>query len=191
VTCLGDDMILQYRFDERTGELTPNEPPAVTTQPGAGPRHFVFHPNRRFVFVVNELNGTVDTYRLAADGTLALVQTVSVLPSDFSGEPWAADIHLTPDGRFLYTSERTSSTLAAFGVDGNSGELTALGHYVTEAQPRGFNIDPASAYVVVAGEESDGLSVYAIDRQTGALDKTAEASAGDGPNWVEIIALPR
>ncbi len=188
VTCLGDDLILQFHFDEATGALTPNDPPAVRTKPGAGPRHFVFHPHRQLVFCLNELDGTVDTYRLEDAGTLGLLATVSILPGDFTGKPWAADLHLTPDGRFLYASERTSSTLAAFRVDAERGTLTAIGHEPTEMQPRGFNIAPAGAYLLAAGEKSNGVSVYTIDQANGSLRKVSRISVGEGPNWVEIIA---
>jgi 6-phosphogluconolactonase len=191
VSCLGDDVILQYRFDEANGTVTANEPPAIATQEGAGPRHFVFHPTSPYLFCLNELDGTVNTYRLEASGTLTPLASVSVLPDDFTGKPWAADIHLTPDGRFLYTSERTSSTLTAFSVNSERGTLTVVGHYPTETQPRGFAIDPAGAYLLAAGEKSNGLSLYAIDHQSGALRALSRLSVGQDPNWVEIIDLAR
>lgn len=191
VTNLGDDAILQYRFDGTSGALTPNEPPAVRTTKGAGPRHFVFHPRRPFVYCTNELDGTVSTYRFdAASGTLTAVDSTSVLPPGFTGKPWTADLHLTPDGRFLYASERTSSTLAGFVVDGPTGKLTPLGHYPTEAQPRGFNIDPDGKYLLAVGQKSSGLTTHAIDPRTGALRKLSHLDVGADPNWVEIVALP-
>lgn len=189
VTCLGDDLILQFRFDAATGALTPNDPPAVHTQPAAGPRHFVFHPNRQFVFCLNELDGTVNTYRFEDAGTLTFLSSQSILPDDFTGKPWAADLHLTPDSRFLYASERTSSKLAAFRVDSERGALTVIGHYPTETQPRGFAIDPAGAYLVAAGEQSHGVRVSAIDQQSGALRPVWQQAVGQGPNWVEIITV--
>ncbi len=190
VTCLGDDLILQFHLDEATGALTPNRPPAVHTEPGAGPRHFVFHPNRQLVFCLNELDGTVNAFRFEPTGTLTFLSSHSTLPDDFTGKPWAADIHLTPDGRYLYTSERTSSTLATFAVDAERGTLTAVGHHPIETQPRGFAIDPAGAYLLAAGEKSNAVSVYAIDEQSGALRAISRQSVGQDPNWVEIIALP-
>jgi 6-phosphogluconolactonase len=189
VTNLGDDQILQFRFDEASGDVTPNEPPLVKTETGAGPRHFVFHPGQPFVFCLNELNGSVTSYRLEETGTLTPMASVSVLPAGFAGIPWAADIHLSPDGRFLYASERTSSTLAAFRVDSESGSLALIGHYATETQPRGFQIDPAGR-LIAAGEASDGVSVYAIDGQSGELQPRSRLSVGAGPNWVEVITLP-
>src|SRR5262249_1920948 len=100
---------------------------------------------------------------------------------------WAADLHLTPDGRFLYASERTSSTVGAFRVDGTNGKLTYLGSTPTEQQPRGFAIDATGRFLVVAGEKSDTLSSYAIAGETGALKLIGRYRSGKGSNWVEII----
>lgn len=192
VTNLGDDQILQYRFDPVTGKLTPNSPAAVATNKGAGPRHLVFHPNRRLVFSTNELDGTVNTYRLDdAAGTLTLVGSTSVMPPGFNGgAPATADLHLSPDGKFLYTSERTSNTLAAFAVRADTGKLTLIAHYPTEQQPRAFNIDPSGRYLLAVGQMSGRLSSYGIDRSTGTLRKLSDQAVGSNPNWVEIVALP-
>lgn len=189
VSNLGDDQILQYRFDERTGAVTANQPAAVKTKPGAGPRHVVFHPSRRLVFGTNELDATVSTYRLEDAGTLTLLESTSMLPAGFEGKPWAADLHLTPDGSFLYASERTSSTIAAFRVDGGTGRLTPVGHYPTETQPRGFSIDPEGRYLLAVGELSNGLTAYAIDRNTGTLRTLSHLDVGGDPNWIEIVTL--
>jgi 6-phosphogluconolactonase len=186
---LGDDVILQYRFDEANGTLAPNDPPRVHAPEGSGPRHFVFHPHRALVFCLNELDATVSEYRLDTSGTLTLLASRSVLPDRFSGKPWAADVHLTPDGRFLYTSERTSSTLAAFKVE-DDGALKSVGHFPTETQPRGFDIDPKGRYLLAVGEKSNALTVYAIDAASGALRTVSRIPVGRDPNWVEIIELP-
>ena len=102
---------------------------------------------------------------------------------------WAADIHLTPDGKFLYISERTSNSIGAFGVDAGSGRLTFLSATATEKQPRGFAIEASGRFMVVSGEKSDTVSVYAIDRASGALKLTGKAPAGKGANWVEIVSF--
>jgi 6-phosphogluconolactonase len=187
VSNLGDDVILQYRFNERNGEITPNQPPAVAARKGAGPRHIVFHPDRRWVFSTNELDGTVNTHRLSPSGTLTLLGSISVMPAATKQKPWAADIHLSPDGRFLYASERSSSTIAACRI--NEGTLTLLGHYPTETQPRGFTIDPEGKYLLAVGETSNGLSIYQIDGRTGALHQRSRIDVGRRPNWIEVLAL--
>jgi 6-phosphogluconolactonase len=190
VTNLGDDQILQYRFNAATGAITPNEPPAVKSKKGAGPRHFVFHPNRRFVFCLNELDGTVDSYRLNETGVLTPIDSISMTPAELAGKPAAADLHLTPDGRFLYASERTSNTLAAFRVNPESGKLTLIGNYPTETGPRGFNIDSKGKYLLAAGQKSNGLSVYEIDPDAGKLRKLSHLDLGKNPNWIEFLVLP-
>jgi 6-phosphogluconolactonase len=190
VSNLGEDAILQYLFDDMTGGVTPNDPPFVKTQTGAGPRHFVFHPNGQYVFNTNELDGTVNTYRLEASGTLTLLGSISVMPAGFHGKPWAADIHLTPNGTFLYASERSSSTIAAFRIDAASGKLALIGNYATEARPRGFNIDPEGKYLIAAGQVSNSITTYRIVERTGELRKLSQMAVGRNPNWIEIISLP-
>lgn len=186
---LGADLIMQYRFNETDGGIMPNKPPAVATKKGAGPRHLVFHPNHRWAFCINELDGTVGMYAFNVSGTLTSLGSISVMPAGFKNKPWAADIHLTPDGRFLYASERASNTIAAFRVNG--GELAPIGNYATEMQPRGFTIDPEGKFLLAVGEKSNGLSVYEIHPKTGALRKLSHMDVGKGPNWVEVIALPQ
>lgn len=191
VSNLGADAVMQLRFDAATGQLTPNEVPTFASRAKAGPRHLVLHPGGRHVYLLNELDATVDVLAYdATAGTLRPVQTLSTLPAGFEGKPWSADIHLTPDGRFLYTSERTSSTLAAFAVDASTGRLTPVGHTATEKQPRGFNIDPSGRFLVAVGQVSHAATLYAIDPATGALKPLRNLSLGKNPNWVEIVSFP-
>ncbi|HJU04768.1 MAG TPA: lactonase family protein [Nitrospiraceae bacterium] len=188
VPTLGADAILQYRFNATEGGIAPNNPSAVVTKKGAGPRHIVFHPTGPFAFCTNELDGTVGMYRFDASSMLTPLGSISVMPAGFKDKPWAADIHLTPDGKFLYASERRSNTIAAFRV--HDGKLTLIGNYPTEIQPRGFNIDPEGKYLLAVGEKSNGLSAYEVHHKTGALRKLSHVNVGKAPNWVEIIALP-
>ncbi|WP_330254896.1 beta-propeller fold lactonase family protein [Nocardia sp. NBC_00565] len=189
---LGGDTILQFRFDPATGKLTPNQPAGVATRSGAGPRHLLFHPGGQFVYGTNELDGTVNTYRFdAGTGTLTLLDSTSVLPSDFSGPaPATSDLHITPDGRLLYVAERTSNTIAGFRIDEATGALRLLGHTPTETQPRGFGIDPRGEYLIAAGEKSNAITIYTIDHDTGALTPHQHIDVGGDPNWVEIVDLP-
>ena len=189
VPTLGADAILQYRFAEANGELTPNSPPAIATKKDAGPRHLVFHPDRHRAFCTNELDGTVNMYDITGSGTLTMLGSFSLMPAGLKKKPWAADIHVSPDGQFLYASERSSSTIAAFRING--GTLTLIGHYPTETQPRGFTIDPDGKYLLAVGEASNSLSTYEIDGRTGALRQRARVNVGQGPNWIEVIAWPR
>ncbi|HSV54735.1 MAG TPA: lactonase family protein [Burkholderiaceae bacterium] len=191
VTNLGSDQVMQWQFDAATGRLTPGTPAALGGRKGAGPRHLVFHPNGRHAYLLNELDAGVDLLGYdATKGTLALLKTWPSLPAGFTGKPWAADLHLTPDGRFLYTSERTSSTLAMWAVDATNGELTLIGHTPTETQPRGFQIDPSGRWLLAVGQTSHALSAYRIDPANGRLTRSSSMPLGKNPNWVEIIDLP-
>jgi 6-phosphogluconolactonase len=208
---LGTDQIFQFTFDEKTGQLASNTPAVVQMKPGTGPRHFIFSSDNRFVYLLSELVATVTTLALdAKTGLLREVSSASALPPDSKLQPgaprgavgvpgvaprntdndiWAADLHLTPDGKFLYASERTSSALAAFGVDAASGKLTYLSSTPTEKQPRGFAIDPKGKFLVASGEKSETLSVYAIDSASGALKLLQKVATGKGANWVEIVGF--
>jgi 6-phosphogluconolactonase len=117
------------------------------------------------------------------------VGTPGQAPRNTDNDIWAADLHLTPNGRFLYASERTTSSIGAFRVEGASGKLTYLGSTPTEKQPRGFSIDPTGRFIVVSGEKSDMLAVYAIEAESGALKATGRYPSGKGANWVEIVAF--
>ncbi len=188
---LGNDRVNQFKFDEATGMLAPNTPPSVRVKEKAGPRHFAFHPNGKLVYVLGELDGSVYVFDYdAGAGQLKEKQTVSALPPDFQGKPSAADLHITPDGKFLYGSERTTSTLAGFKVDPANGLLSSIGSVPTEKQPRGFNIDSSGRYVLAVGQLSHGLSSYRIDADSGKLIKLKEYPMGKNPNWIEIVDFP-
>jgi hypothetical protein len=176
-------------LDAAHGTLTPMAPRDIAVRAGAGPRHLAFHPGGRFVYLLNELDASVDVFSLEPhSGALACVQSVPALPPAFSGEPWAAELRLTPDARFLYTSERRSSTLAGFAVGAN-GRLAPIGHWPTQAQPRGFAISPSGRWLIAAGQLSNAVNVHAIDTATGHLTMRHEHAVGRNPNWVEAIAL--
>jgi 6-phosphogluconolactonase len=211
VPSLGSDQIFQFTFDAQSGKLSSNTPAVYLANPASGPRHFVTSSDNKFLYLLSEMTGTVTT--LAVDGKTGLLSqtsSVSGLPPDTKLGPgatrggplapgaqprntdndvWAADLHLTPNGKFLYVSERTSNTLSSLGVDGASGKLTYLSSITTERQPRGFAIDPKGRYVVVTGEKSDTLSVYAIDPASGALKFLNKYPTGKGSNWVEIVSF--
>jgi len=188
---LGNDRVNQFKFDAATGMLAPNTPPSVRLKEKAGPRHFVFHPNGKLVYVLGELDASVYVFDYdASTGQLKEKQVVSALPPDFQGKPWAADLHITPDGKFLYGSERTSSTLAGFKVDPAKGTLSPVGSVPTEKQPRGFRIDPSGRYLLAVGQLSHGMSSYRIDAGSGKLTKLKDYPMGKNPNWVEIVDLP-
>jgi len=192
-TSLGGDVVGQRQLDAQTGELREMEPSVVKLPSGAGPRHFAFSPDGKLVFVLGELDGSIYSYPYDPSAGLgrSFTYRTSALPDGFMGKPWAADIHLTPDGRFLFASERTSSSLTAFRVDASDGKLARVGSYSTAAQPRAFALDPSGRYLLAVGERSHTMSVHAIDASTGALTLVGEHAVGGKPNWVEVVELGR
>jgi 6-phosphogluconolactonase len=211
VPTLGSDQVFQFTFDAKSGKLASNTPAVFLMKAGTGPRHFITSSDNKFVYVLSELLATVTTFALdAKTGLLTEVSSATGLPSGsklvpgaprgavgVAGAPprntdndiWAADIHMTPNGKFLYISERTSNSLAAFSVDGASGKLTFLSSTPTEPQPRGFAIDPKGRFLVTSGEKSETISVYAIDQTSGALKLVNKYPTGKGSNWVEIVSF--
>lgn len=190
VPTLGADAIRIYRLHD-DGRLTPNDPPLVRVRPGSGPRHLIFAPDNRHVHCLNELDGSIDLFDFdASAGTLAIKQSISMLPPGFTGKPWAAELRATPDGRFLYATDRTASTIAAFAVDPHSGELALIGHYPTETQPRGMGIDPSGCWLIAAGQLSAHLTVYTIAADSGRLSPVQRQATGLDPICIEIMALP-
>ena len=206
---LGSDQIFQFRFNAKTGKLTANTPPIAQMPAGTGPRHIILSSDNRFAYLLSEMVGTVTTLSLdQKTGLLSEVSRVSILPPDSKLKPgvprapagegetprdvsndiWAADLHLTPDGKYLYASERTSSILSAFSVDAATGKLTYLASTPTEKQPRGFRIHPDGKYMVVSGELSDTISSYAIEAN-GALKLLGQYPTGKDSNWVEIVSF--
>ncbi len=200
---LGTDQVFQFRFDAKRGRLEANTPPVLQLKQGSGPRHLVTSPDNKFVFLLNELTATVSTLALdARTGTLKEIDSKSALPPDSklvpglprptegrdtSNDIWASDLHVTPNGKFLYAAERSSSTIGAFKVDG--GKLAYTGSTPTEKQPRGFRIDPAGRFMVVSGEKSETISAYAINPGGGALRLIGKVPTGRGSNWVEIVSF--
>lgn len=189
-TSLGGDNVSIWRFDADKGLLTPSDPALVTTAPKAGARHFVWDKAQRYFYLLNELDGSLYVYAWdAAKGTLRELQRTTTVPAG-TDKPWAADLHLTPDGKFLYASERTSSTISGFRVDPATGLLQPLGQTPTEKTPRGFAIDSTGRFLIAAGQGSHSVSVHPIDPATGALGAAKSLPVGKNPNWIEIVDLP-
>lgn len=186
----GADSIMQFRFDAASGALSANSPSETGAAPGSGPRHIRFHPEIPVVYVNTERAGTLQVFDMnPLSGVLTPRQTVSIVPPRFAEAPLAADMQITPDGRFLYASERASSTLSAFRIDPRSGDLTPIGVVDTEPKPRGVAIDKTGTLLLAAGTDSNRLAVFAIDPADGRLTATARHGTGPVPNWIEIVDL--
>ncbi len=192
ISCRTGENIHQFKFNPATGQLTPNTPDRVTTKPKTGPRHFIFHTGLNAVYVVNEFNSTVTAYRLnPPTGTLSPFQNLSTLPREYTEANATADIHLTPDNRFLYASNRGHDSIAGFSVDPVTGALASVGQFAAEKTPRGFDIDPTGRFLYAGGQGSGKLAAYQIDSGTGQLTRIGTYGVGNNPVWVLVVELPQ
>jgi len=175
VADLGTDRVMRFRFDSTLGKLTATSPASVSTLPGAGPRHMTFHPNGRFAYVINELNSTINAYTYdKTTGALQEQQRVSTLPAGYTGTSYCAEVRISPDGRFLYGSNRGHESLVVFAID-SSGKLSLVEHVLGRIQwPRDFIIDPTGAFVLVANQKGNTVVAFRRDAQTGRLTQTGQ-----------------
>ena len=180
----GPNAIYQYRFDETTGALTPNDP-LVLEMPGPlGPRHFCFHPAKDIVYFSDEQGCSVTGYRLdPVTGTLSAFQTISSLPAGVAVRNTCSQIQMSPDGGFLFVPNRGHNTIASFSVDPDSGELTLAGHVATESVPSAFSLDPQGKFVYAAGSATGRLASYRIS-DSAELSPMATYDVGQRPMWV-------
>lgn len=176
ITDLGIDKIMIYSFDSKKGKLSPAPTPYIETEPGTGPRHFEFHPNNKFAYLLEELSGGISVYAYKGKGQLDLLQNISALPPDYIGPVGSADIHVSTDGKFLYASNRgESNTIAIFSINQQNGELTLVGHQSTMGKtPRNFNFDPSGNFLLAANQNSDNIVIFKRDKATGLLTDTGK-----------------
>lgn len=193
VADLGLDKILGYRFDAEKGSLVANNPPSVSVKPGAGPRHFTFHPHGQFAYVINELDCTVTAFSYdSARGALTEVQTISTLPaSDPLKEGYStAEVQVHPSSRFLYGSNRGHDSIAVFAIDGGSGKLTEKQVESTQGKvPRNFGIDPTGQFLLAANQNSDSVVVFRIDQNTGLIKATGQKITVPMPVCVKFLEV--
>ena len=191
VADLGLDKLMLYRLDPSTGKLTPNDPPHASVDPGAGPRHFTFHPDGKHAYVINELSSTVTAFNYDADkGSFEAIQTITTLPEDFDGNNTTAEIQVHPSGKFLYGSNRGHNSIAMFSIDTKTGRLTALGHESSGGKtPRNFGVDPTGSYVLAANQDTDNIIVLRIDQQSGKLTPTGQSVTVGTPVCVKFVPI--
>jgi 6-phosphogluconolactonase len=186
---LGLDKLMIYRFDADRGELKPHDQPWLETRSGAGPRHFVFHPNNRYAYLINELDSTILSLGYEREtGAVEEIQTVPTLPEDFRGNSSCADIMVEPTGRFLYASNRGHDSIAIYRIDGGSGKLTPVGHESTGGRtPRNFTIDPSATFLFAANQDTDNVVHFRIDGKTGGLTPTGQVTPAPTPVCLKIF----
>jgi 6-phosphogluconolactonase len=185
---LGADAIFAYRLDGATGGLVANEPALVKTRPGAGPRHLAFHPDGRRLYAINELDNTVAVYDFdAATGRLVERQVVSTLPPDFKGTTSTADLKITPDGRFLYGTNRGHDSIAAYRI-GPDGLLALVEIIPSRGRgPQNLEITPDGSLLLCANMPGDNLAVFQIDRETGKLTAVGEPVTVKAPSCIAVV----
>ena len=171
---LGTDKVMIYRLDAARGKLIPNKPPWACTKPGAGPRHFAFHPSGKYAYVINELDSTMMAFTYdGSRGSLTEIQIAPTLPEGWEGTNYCADVHVHPGGRFLYGSNRGHDSIVIYAIDPSTGRLALRGHGPTLGKaPRNFAIDPTGTFLLAANQDSDNIVVFRIDPATGLLSPT-------------------
>jgi 6-phosphogluconolactonase len=186
---LGTDKVVVYKFNTASSKpLSPAPTPFVTVKPGSGPRHITFHPNRKFAYLIEELSGTVAAYSYS-NGKLTPVQAVATHPADFKGQPGSAEVDLSPDGKFLYASNRgEENNIAIFSVNPANGKLQLKGYQSTLGKaPRHFIIDPSGNYLLAANQDSDNVVIFKRNKQTGMLTATGEQIKVSMPVCLQLL----
>jgi 6-phosphogluconolactonase (cycloisomerase 2 family) len=186
---LGLDLIFVWKFDAEKGKLVPNDPPSVALPSGDGPRHFAFHPSGRWFYSLQEEGSTVVAYDYdSTQGRLAEKQTVSSLPKGFAGSNFPAEIMVSPDGKFLYASNRLHDSIAWFSIS-DTGTLEYRGEEWTRGDhPRAFNFDPTGNFFYVCNQFADAITTFRINRMTGALTFTGQYTPVGSPASIIFLA---
>ncbi|OAS19097.1 3-carboxymuconate cyclase [Paenibacillus oryzisoli] len=186
---LGLDKIIIYKLDLADKRLLPHR--EVSVAPGSGPRHFVFHPSYKYGYVINELGSTVSAFTYDEEqGLLAEIQTLSTLPASFDGENACADIHVSPDGRFLYGSNRGHDSIVVYAIDEQTGKLQPIEHAPTLGKhPRNFGLSPDGRFALVANKDSDNIVSFARDEATGKLVPTGSVLEMSQPVCIKFLAV--
>ena len=188
---LGTDQVVLYRLGRESGKLEPNDPPFVRLPPGSGPRHLAYSQGNRFLFVLNELTATVSVFRCQDSVPVELVETVSALPADFTGENTAAEIVVHPSNRWVFSSNRGHDSIAIFRFDEGEGKLELVGHAPSGGRtPRNFNLDPSGRVLFSANQNSDSVLIYSVDVEKGHLADTGLSFQVGSPVCIIFKRVP-
>lgn len=183
--------VYQYTFNATTGAIAANGTAYVASEDNGGARHIVFHPNGALAFVINEFGNSVTVFSYnAATGVLTRESTTKALPNGTNeGGVTGANIHITPNGKFLYASERGHNSVAVFTVNAAAKTITRVANQSTEAVPRDFGMDAEGRFLYVAGQNSGKVAAYAINQIDGTLNYISNYNAGSSPQWVEVVRV--
>ena len=186
---LGMDKIVTYQLDAKTGQLSAGNPAFTKVQDGSGPRHFTIHPNKKFAYVIQELSGEITAFNYK-NGALTAFQTISTLPADYTGGKSCADIHISPDGKFLYGSNRIHDSVVIYSIDPLTGKLTYIGNQsVLGKKPRNFMIDPTGKFVLIANQDSDNITIFKRDPIKGTLTATGKEISVPTPVCLKMTSI--
>ncbi len=186
---LGMDKVMIYGFNTQTGELKTAAQPFAKTADGSGPRHIIFSPSNKFVYLMQELTGKVVTYQYG-NGKLKAIQEISAAQPGFTGFMGSADIHVSNDGKFLYCSNRgDANTITIFKINPANGKLTVAGYQSTMGKgPRNFSLDPTGNFLLVANQNSDDIIVFKRSKTTGLLTDTGKKIEVGNPVCLKWIS---
>jgi len=202
VSDLGLDRVLVYGFDAangklrneaggvlRDGKVTAGGLAAAVLTPGTGPRHVAFSQDGNFMYVLGELDSNVSVFAVGEKHSFDLLQRISALPAGFSSHNDAAEIAVHPNGKYLYSSNRGDDSIAAFSIDGKSGNLTLIGRFPTQGKvPRHFEIDPSGNFLLVANQESNNVVVFRLDPNSGKLAATGQQLTVPSPVCLKFMS---
>ena len=188
-TTVDGNAILVFRQDAATGKLAPAQPDRIACRPGSGPRHLALHPRLAVLYCINETAGTLAAFAVDDAGALQELQYETLMPEGFAGNARAADLHVTPDGRFAYASVRTTNVIGVFRIDPAGGRLTRVALVDVEGSPRSFALDPSGRFLICAGQADNVVAVYAIDPGSGVLARTQRITMPENPSWAETLSV--
>jgi len=185
---LGLDQILCYKLDPKLGKITPNDPAFAKAPAGAGPRHLTFHPNGKKVYVINELLNSVTLFHYDSEkGSLKEEQTISTLPNDFKGTSYCADLKITPDGKYLYGTNRGHDSIACYSI-GADGKLTLNSIEPSLGKgPQNLAITSNNGWLLCANMPGKNVVVFRIDLKTGKIKPTGEPVAMPSPSCIMLV----
>ena len=191
VTDLGCDKVFIYKTDFPNDKLIPSDPAYIKIKAGEGPRHCLFHPSGKYFYLLNELGSSINAYQYDEDkGTLELLQNISTLPEDYTGQSISAAIKILPDSNYLYTSNRGHDSVSVFKMDGETGKLTFVSRHSTGgSMPRDFEFDPAGNFLIAANQDSDNIVVFKVNRETGALSEVFQVNDISNPICVRAYLM--
>lgn len=191
VADLGLDQVLIYRFDEKTGALTPAEQPYIAIEPGSGPRHFAFHPSGKYAYVINEILMTVTVMKYDAEhGRLTEIETVATIPEAVRPEFSTAEVVAHPSGKYLYGSNRVHDTIAVFTIDAATGKLQRIANEPTRGKtPRNFALDLTGSYLFAENQASDTVVLFRINADDGTLHATGDVLEVGSPCCIRSLAV--